>query len=448
MMQFVNNLISNFTLTNFVYIIAYIIENYLFLTMLLLIFNVKASNKQKITYLLFIIPINVLSSNIIASPFNVLVNYTCMIIIISLIFKLSILKSTTSLIISVFIFGLLNVLIQNPYLTIFDISPDAFLNTPKYRIPYLTVLYFSFGIIILFLSKFRKIKLSLDLLDSLDKKTVFILCINLIMGFFTLCIQLIITAYYIAIVPIIITVLNFLLLVSFLLLSIYSFTRMIKLANTKKDLACAEEYNESLEILYDKVKGFKHDFNNIVSTLDGYIENNDMNGLKEYFEEVKKDCKITNNLSIINPRIINDPGIYSLLNNKYFKATSLGISFDIEFFLNLSDLKINMYHLSRILGILIDNAIEEAEKCNEKIVRISFINETKNNRSVISVKNTYSNKDVDLEKIFEKGLSGKENHSGIGLWEVRKYVKKSKNLDLYTSKDNKYFKQELFIYNL
>ena len=32
----------------------------------------------------------------------------------------------------------------------------------------------------------------------------------------------------------------------------------------------------------------------------------------------KKDCKITNNLSIINPRIVNNPGIYSLLNNKYF----------------------------------------------------------------------------------------------------------------------------------
>ena len=33
------------------------------------------------------------------------------------------------------------------------------------------------------------------------------------------------------------------------------------------------------------------------------------------FEGVKKDCKITNNLSILNPRIINNPGIYSLLNN-------------------------------------------------------------------------------------------------------------------------------------
>ena len=82
------------------------------------------------------------------------------------------------------------------------------------------------------------------------------------------------------------------------------------------------------------------------------------------------------------------------------------------------------------------------------LVRISFIRENKNNRSVITIKNTYSNKDVDIEKIFEKGLSGKENHSGIGLWEVKKYVTSSKNLDLYTNKDEKYFKQELSIYDL
>ena len=448
MIQFVNNLVSNFTIINFIYAIAYIVENYLFLIMLLLVFNVKASTRQKLFYMLHIIPINIITSNFFESPFNVFINYTFMTIMISVIFKLNILKSLTSLLVSVFIFGLLNVLIQNPYLTILNITPDDFLNTPKYRIPYLTILYLSFSIIILLLGKFRKIKLSLDLLDSLDNKTVAILCLNLIMGFLTLFIQLIITAYYIAIVPIIITILNFILLVSFLILSIYSFTRMIKLADAKRDLACAEEYNQSLEILYDKVKGFKHDFDNIVSSLDGYIENNDMDGLKNYFNEFKKDCKITNNLSIINPRIINNPGIYSLLNNKYFKATNSGISFEIDFFLNLNELKINIYQFSRILGILLDNAIEEAEKCDEKIVRISFIRENKNNRSVITIKNTYSNKDVDIEKIFEKGLSGKENHSGIGLWEVKKYITASNNLDLYTSKDDKYFKQELSIYDL
>ena len=448
MMQFVNNILMSFNITNFIYFIATIVENYLFLTMLLLVFDVKASNKQKLIYMLLIIPINIIDSKFVPSPFNVIINYTCMTIMITLIFKLNILKSVTSLIITVFVFGLLNILIQNPYLTIFDISPEVFINTPTYRIPYLIILYISLLIIIIFLKKFRNIKFNLDILDSLDKKTVTILCLNLIIGFLTLCIQLIITAYYIDIVPIIITILSFILLASFLILSIYSFTRIIKLAITRKDLECAEEYNQSLEILYDKVKGFKHDFDNIVSSLDGYIENNDMEGLKKYFNEFKKDCKITNNLSIINPRIINNPGIYSLLNNKYFKATHSGVTFDIEFFLNLDTLKINMYQLSRILGVLIDNAIEEAEKCDEKIVKVSFIRENRNNRSVITVKNTYSNKDVDLEKIFEKGLSGKENHSGIGLWEVKKYVKKTKNLDLYPSKTDTYFKQELSIYDL
>ena len=448
MMQFVNDIMINFTITDFIYAIAYVIENYLFLIMILLVFDVKASNKQKLIYMVFTIFIGKFTADFVPSPFNIITNYAFTIILIKFVFNIGILKSITSLIITSFVFGLLNILIQNLYLTILDVSLDTFINTPKYRIPYLIILYTVFLVIILFLSKFRKIKLYLDLLDSLDTKTVVTLCLNLIMGFLTLCIQLIITTYYIDIVPIIITILSFLLLVSFLALSIYSFTRIIKLANTKRDLACAEEYNQSLEILYDKVKGYKHDFDNIVSALGGYIENDDMNGLKKYFNEIKKDCKITNNLSILNPRIISNPGVYSLLNNKYFKATNSGVTFEIEFFLNLDTLEVNMFKFSRAIGVLLDNAIEEAEKCNDKIVKISFIRENRNNRSVITVKNTYSNKDVDLEKIFEKGASNKKEHSGFCLWELRKYVKNSTNLDLYTSKDDTYFKQELSIYDL
>lgn len=448
MMQFVNDIMINFTITDFIYAIAYVIENYLFLIMILLVFDVKASNKQKLIYMVFTIFIGKFTADFVPSPFNIITNYAFTIILIKFVFNIGILKSITSLIITSFVFGLLNILIQNLYLTILDVSLDTFINTPKYRIPYLIILYTVFLVIILFLSKFRKIKLYLDLLDSLDTKTVVTLCLNLIMGFLTLCIQLIITTYYIDIVPIIITILSFLLLVSFLALSIYSFTRIIKLANTKRDLACAEEYNQSLEILYDKVKGYKHDFDNIVSALGGYIENDDMNGLKKYFNEIKKDCKITNNLSILNPRIISNPGVYSLLNNKYFKSTNSGVTFEIEFFLNLDTLEVNMFKFSRAIDVLLDNAIEEAEKCNDKIVKISFIRENRNNRSVITVKNTYSNKDVDLEKIFEKGASNKKEHSGFGLWELRKYVKNSTNLDLYTSKDDTYFKQELSIYDL
>lgn len=453
MMQFVNNIwialsSENVELVNLLLVPLGVIESYLFMNLILIIFKAKITKCSKSICTLCIAISGICSLSFIPSPFNIILNYACVLFLIKIFFNLNILKSFVALMVSVFIFGILNMLCQNTYLTLLNITFEVFMSTPLYRILYLSILYFTLYVISIILKKFINMDFTLDSFDTIDNKTLKILCANLFVGFLTLCIQLIVTTFYIDIVPIIISILNFILLISFLVLSIYSFTRMIKLSNARRDLQSAEEYNKSLEILYDKVKGFKHDFDNIVSTLDGYIENNDMPGLKEYFDEVKKDCKITNNLSVINPRIINNPGIYSLLNNKYFKATNLGVTFNIEFFLNLDTLEINMYKFSRILGVLVDNAIEEAEKCDEKIVKVSFLRENKNNRSVITVKNTYSNKDVNIEKIFEKGVSGKENHSGIGLWEVRKYVKKSKNLDLYTNKTDKYFQQELSIYDL
>ena len=119
----------------------------------------------------------------------------------------------------------------------------------------------------------------------------------------------------------------------------------------------------------------------------------------------------------------------------------------IEFFLDLSTLKINTYKFSRILGILLDNAIEASSTCDEKVIRIVFRRENKNNRSLVKIENTYANKNVNTEEIFNKGVSGKEKHSGIGLWEVRNYIKKSNNLNLFTTKNKKFFIQQLEIYD-
>ena len=53
---------------------------------------------------------------------------------------------------------------------------------------------------------------------------------------------------------------------------------------------------------------------------------------------------------------------------------------------------------------------------------------------------------LNIDEIFQKGVSGKENHTGLGLWEVRKILKKNNNLNLYTKKDNNLFIQQLEIY--
>ncbi|OKZ66574.1 MAG: hypothetical protein BHW02_01360 [Clostridium sp. 28_12] len=448
MTHLLNNIVANFDWASVAYFVATIIENYLFLNLFLLICDEKFSLKHKLLYLVSIVTISKLTSLFVPSPFNVIINYTCVYFLVRMIFKISIIKGITSTIITSFVFGLINILIQNPYLTLLKLSSEEFMKDPKYRITYLMIFYCFISCIIIFFHNFRNLKIRLDILDNLDKKTVIILCLNLVAGFFTLIVQLIITAYYLEALPIIITIMNFILLVTFLMLSIFGFKRVINLSTTKRDLEYAEQYNKSLEILYLKVKGFKHDFDSIVSSLNGYIEQNDMDGLKQYFSEVKKDCKIADDLALINPRTINNPGIYSLLNNEYAKASALGINFELEFFLNLNELEINIYFFSRILGVLLDNAIEAAENSKEKFVKISFIRENVNGRAVITIENSYSNKNIDLENIFKKGITSKEYHAGLGLWEVKRYVNKSKNLDLKPSVSPSTFKQEFFIYDL
>ncbi len=118
----------------------------------------------------------------------------------------------------------------------------------------------------------------------------------------------------------------------------------------------------------------------------------------------------------------------------------------MTFLLDLSTLNMKIYEFARILGILLDNAIEASEECNEKIINITFRNDIRNNRQIISIENTYPNKEIDTEKIFEKGVSEKENHTGLGLWEVRKIIKKNNNSNLFTSKTDKFFSQQLELY--
>ena len=268
----------------------------------------------------------------------------------------------------------------------------------------------------------------------------------LFFGILTICVQTYINLYYLKTLPLTISIFSFISLFVYFLISIYTLTRILKLTQTTQNLETAEEYNKSLSILHDKVRGFKHDFDNIITTLGGFIRTNDMEGLTKYYIELEKDCQKSNNLSALNPTLINNPGIYSLLSSKYHKADEKNININLEFFVDLNEFKIKTYEFSRILGILLDNAIEAAFECEEKNINIIFRKEEKNHRHLVIIENTYLNKNVNTEEIFKKGFSEKENHTGLGLWEIRQYIKKNNNLNLYTTKDNKLFKQQLEIY--
>ena len=419
------------------------IETYINMMLFLTILNLKSTLKCKITFVISISLLIIISSFFIPSPFNVFINYALTFIFIIILFKVTPFKALISYISAIAIFALIGFLILNPYITLFKISSEELATIPIYKIGYLLSMYaISFGII--FILKSRNLKISF--FEDIDRKSKDVILMNFIFGLITLIVQICVLFYYLDTLPIIITFLSFLSLLAYFAISIYSLTRVLKLTSTTKKLESVEEYNKTLRILHDSVRGFKHDFDNIVTTIGGYVQTNDMDGLKKYYTELEDDCQKVNNLYLLNPEIINNPGIYNLLTCKYQGAESKGIKFNMTFLLDLKNLKMKVYEFARILGILLDNAIEASSECEEKIINVTFREDFKNNRQLITIENTYNNKDVDTDKIFNKGITGKENHTGLGLWEVRNILNKNNKSNLFTSKTDKFFSQQLELY--
>ena len=129
-------------------------------------------------------------------------------------------------------------------------------------------------------------------------------------------------------------------------------------------------------------------------------------------------------------------------------ADSKGITIHFDILLDLNTLNMKIYEFTRILGILLDNAIEASSECDEKIINMVIKNEENKHRQILYIENTYTNKDVDTDKIYEKAFTTKPHNTGLGLWEVRKILNRNTNLNLFTSKNDKFFSQQLEIYNL
>lgn len=407
------------------------------------VFNLSCTKKQKYLYILVVSIVGTLASFILSWPYNIILNYLTAFLILYFVMKLNFIKSLIATVFPSIIFNLLGTLLAKPYLAIFHITYEQTNTIIMYRIPFALLTY----LIVFIINKVIKYKsVTIDILENFDNKNKLIITLNFIFGLFNIMFQGIITAYYTDTLPIQITFLNFISLLMYFVLSFLSLAKISNLVTTTQKLESAEEYNKTLHILHDNVRGFKHDFDNIVTTIGGYIKTNDMEGLEKYYSQLQEDCSKVNNLYILNPDIINNPGIYNLLTTKYSEAEEKGIKVNLTFLLDLNELHMKIYEFARILGILLDNAIDAASECDEKILNIVFRNESKNNRNIILIENTYKDKDVDLNQIFNKGISGKENHTGLGLWEIRKILKKNNNVNLYTNKNEKYFTQQLEYY--
>lgn len=449
MMEILNNIWSalateNGTLIDILSTPLTILKLCVFMHFFLVVLSIKATVKQKRIYLAFSIPIGLICNFIIPKPYSNLLTLFVTPFIIMYIFKTSLLKSVLAELLPVGIITVLELFLTKCIFVILDTDYDAVATIPLVRV---SSILFIYSIILLLTHLSKKFNFNVGTLDSLEKKSKRLIIFNMVISLIVIFMQMYLIVYYNERSSIFIVLLNLVFLIAYFVISISTMVKTMKLEKTEKDLEQEKNYNKTLQIFYDNIRGFKHDFANIISGIGGYVSTNDMQGLDKYYHQLLLDCQQNNNLESLNPETINNPAIYSVLANKYYKADNLGITISLECFIDFKKLHMEIYEFTRILGILMDNAIEASQECDEKQIHVIIREEPRRNRQLLIVENTYKNKDVDIEKIYEKGYSTKEHNTGLGLWEVNKIISRRKNLSRFTSKTNKFFKQQIEIYN-
>ena len=358
------------------------------------ILDIKTSKKRKVIYVFTYGTIANLITFIVPTSYSVFVNIILWPLMVFFILKTTLLKSILSEIITLVATSVLEILFTNIFLNSFNITSEMIMTVPLYRL----IVVLSIYLIIACITKiFNVLKVNLNIFDNMNLKTKILLIINALFIVIVLAMQFYLMRFYSTTMPSLITLISIIVLIAYFAVSLYSIINISKLAITKRDLENANNTIHSLKILHDQVRSFKHDFDNMVNSIGGYVVNEDIEGLKKYYNQLLEECHKTNNLYALSPEVINHPAIYHLLATKYYEADQKNIQINLDVFLDLNEIegRMKIYDFTRILGILLDNAIDAAVECDKKIINVTFRKDMGNDMIAVIIQNTYNNKDVN-----------------------------------------------------
>ncbi|HCG75760.1 MULTISPECIES: quorum-sensing sensor histidine kinase AgrC [Staphylococcus] len=239
-------------------------------------------------------------------------------------------------------------------------------------------------------------------------------------------------------------------LVILIILIILSYTvlREMKYKRNLDEIETYYEYTLRIETINNEMRKFRHDYVNILSTLSEFIREDDMQGLKKYFNEQivpLKDNMKTRSIKLNGIENLKVREIKGLITTKFLQAQEKEIPISIEVPDEIDNINMNTIELSRITGIILDNAIEASEALEDPLIRIAFID---NEESVtFIVMNKCSDNTPKIHELFEEGFSTKGDNRGLGLSTLKELTDENENVLLDTVIENGYFVQKVEIIN-
>lgn len=166
----------------------------------------------------------------------------------------------------------------------------------------------------------------------------------------------------------------------YLMSHLSTYARKLAIAQIEEEknqhIELLEEYNSYIEEMYQSVKSFKHDYNNMLISLEGSIQTEELDTIKKVYYSIVEQMET----SIDRPLSINLEDFASvesfdlrtLLALRFYEANQKGIKTSIDISSNWKSRYVHSSDILVITSTIISLAIERAVNGDKSFLRLEF----------------------------------------------------------------------------
>lgn len=234
--------------------------------------------------------------------------------------------------------------------------------------------------------------------------------------------------------------------ISFLFYAASQRERM-RLQQKESEQEITQYYMSQLEQQQSAVRQFKHDWQNVLLSIEEYLATNNAAGLKHYFySQIKTTTEVITKDNFMLDRLANIkiPEIKTTLAGKLMLAQSTEIDVSFEASDEISHIPVSSLAVVRMLSIILDNALEELAMLTTGRLAVTCYNV--GNGVTFVVKNTCRAATPKIHELTQPGFSTKGNGRGLGLSNLTEITNTyPDNITLQTSIKDGHFIQKVRI---
>lgn len=239
---------------------------------------------------------------------------------------------------------------------------------------------------------------------------------------------------------------NIILILSIFIIIVLFALLLLMLYYRRQQKIYLKQYYDELENSFNDIREFRHDYKNLIVALGMLVENEDLPGIKTFYNsmtEYQKNEIISGSYNLERLTNIRIDYLRGFLFSKIREAEIRNVDIFVEVSDKIESVNMNRVDLIRVLGIILDNAIEEVETIGRGTVSIIFIKI--DSGVVISVENDCREDIERVHQLREKNFSSKGEKRGLGLYILDEILRKENQIHHELRIDNGKFIQKLEI---